>query len=340
VAVFGSALALIRLVAASQRVLGWILAAAAIAGLLEPAVRRLQRRMPRGAAAGLVAVITLATVGFIAYRTVDEIVAQSAALQEAAPRRARALERSERFGDFAREVKLAERTERFVDGVPARLRGGSPADAIRSATTRGVSYLATTILALFFLLHGPRIARAAALQVRSRSRRLRLESVAEATFRRGFGYARGSIGMAAGAGLLAFVMARAADVPGAAPLALWVAVWDLVPLMGVFVGGLPIVVLAGVESAEHAVFIGAAFLGYQILEAVFLQRPLHRRTVKVGPFVTTAVGMIGLELYGIGGALMGVLVAALVAALADELAPPAEGESAAAADGGEVGPVL
>lgn len=330
VALFGLTLGILRLVMASQRVLGWMIAAAAIAGLLEPAVRRLARRMPRGAAVAVVAVVTLGAVGFVVYKTVDEIVDQTDVLQEAAPRRARSLESSPRFGDFAREVDLADRTARFVEDVPSRLRGGTPAEAIRSATTRGLSYLATAILAIFFLLHGPRIAAAASAQVRDAGRRKRLERVAGAAFQRGFGYARGTLGMSVAAGLLTYALARATDVPGAAPLALWVALWDVVPLVGAFIGGVPIIILAGVESTATAFLIAASFIGYQIFETVVLQRPLHKRTVKVGPFLTVVSGMAGLELYGVGGALLMMLLAGVAVAVGDELAPESGPEEAEA----------
>jgi predicted PurR-regulated permease PerM len=127
--------------------------------------------------------------------------------------------------------------------------------------------------------------------------------------------------MSAAAGLLTYGLARATDVPGAAPLALWVALWDVVPLVGAFIGGVPIIVLAGVESTANAFLIAAAFLGYQIFETVFLQRPLHRRTVKVGPFLTVVSGLAGLELYGMGGALLLMLLSGVAVAAGDELAP-------------------
>lgn len=333
VSLFGATLALIRLVLAAQRVLGWILAAAAVAGLLEPFVGRLRRRLPHGVAVAIVAIATLAVVGFVTYSTVDGIVQQTDALKEAAPKRAAELEESKRFGDFAREIDLAERTERLVEEVPAKLRGGSPSEALRAATTRGVAFLAAGVLTLFFLLHGPRIAAAAARQIHDDDRRAKLERVALAAFHRGFGYARGSLGMAIAAGLLGFSLARAVDVPGAAPLGLWVALWDLVPLLGVVLGALPIIVLAGIDAPSKAVMVAGVFVGYQILEAVLLQRPLHNRTVKVGPFLTVAGGGIGLELYGIAGALLMLLAISIALAVGDELAP----ESGAAADGGEVG---
>ena len=322
VAMLGAALAVVRIVLASQRVIGWVLAAAAIAGLLYPLVAVLSRRMPRGLAVAIVALGTVGTVAVIVYGAVDGLVREMGNLEEAAPRRMAELERSERFGDIARDFELRERVQRLVESAPERLRGGTPADAIRSAATRGVAFLATGVLTLFFLLHGPHMAAAAARQIHDPARRERVERVAYRAYRRGFGYVRRTIGMAVVAGLLAFALARAADVPGAAPLAVWAALWDVVPFLGAVVGSLPIVVLAAVVDPAKGVLLGCVFLGYQIFESTILQRRVERRTLRVGPFLTVAAGFAGIELYGIGGALLVLLFVVLVIAVADETAPP------------------
>ncbi|MDP9071002.1 MAG: hypothetical protein M3N68_06915, partial [Actinomycetota bacterium] len=79
----------LRLVAASQRVLGWVLAAAGIAGLLHPLAAGLARRVPRGAAVGLVWVGILAGVGLVGYGLVDGVVREMDRLERAAPAAAR-----------------------------------------------------------------------------------------------------------------------------------------------------------------------------------------------------------------------------------------------------------
>lgn len=319
---FGLTLVLLRVAVASQRVLGWMLVAAAIAGLLHPLVVRVATRIPRGAAVLVVVLGSVATVGGLGYGIVDAVVTETARLQKAAPATAERIERDDRFGDVARDVRLAERTEEFLEDLPERLRGGTPAEAIRAAATRGVAYLATVVLSIFFLLHGGALAAGGLRQLHAGPTRDRVERVALSGFHRGFGYARGSILMSAGAGLVAYVVARGAHVPGPLPLALWVALWDLVPLIGFAIGALPIVVLAGVGHTSRGLAVAAVFVAYQVVEALFLQRRLERRTVRLGPFLTTAGGLAGLELYGMGGALVALLVLALAVAALDELAPP------------------
>lgn len=320
VAMLGATLTVLRMVAASQRVIGWMLVAGAAAGLLQPLVARLDRRLPHGVAVAVVFLGALACVGIIGYGTVDGIVRETRHLQDAAPRAAEQLEREGRFAEIATDIHLTERVRRFVEDAPERLRGGTPAEALRAAATRGVAYLATAVLTLFLLLHGSRMARGALHQVHDAERRERIQQVAVRVFHRGFGYARGSIAMAALSGLFAYVVASAADVPGPAPLGLWVALWDLVPVVGAVIGGLPIVVLATASSPTRGLIVLAAFIVYEVLETLVLQRWVERHSVRVGPFLTIAAGVAGLELYGVGGALIGLLGVTLAVALVDELA--------------------
>lgn len=321
VAMFGATLALLRVVAASQRVLGWMLVAGAAAGLLHPLVGRLERRLPHGIAVAVVFVGSVVCLGVVAYGTVDGVVREMRHLQEVAPREAARLEREGPFREAAHDAHLAQRVDRLVEDIPERLRGGTPGEAVRAAATRAVAFLATGVLTLFLLLHGPRMARAGLQQVHDPQRRARVEQVAVRVFHRGFGYARGAIAMSALAGLVGYTVASMADVPGPAPLGLWVAMWDLVPVVGAVVGGLPIVLLAAAISPERALVIAVVFLAYEAVETFLLQRWVERRSVRVGPFLTVAAGVIGLELYGIGGALVMLLLVTLAVATVEELAP-------------------
>ncbi|HEX2039353.1 MAG TPA: AI-2E family transporter [Acidimicrobiales bacterium] len=321
VAMFGTTLALLRVIAASQRVLGWMLVAAAAAGLLHPLVTRVERRLPHGLAVAVVFVGAVVCLGVIAYGTVDGVVREMRHLQEVAPREAARLEREGPLREAAHDAHLADRVEHLVEDIPERLRGGTPGEAVRAAATRAVAFLATGVLTLFLLLHGPRIAKAGLHQIHDRRRRARVEQVAVRVFHRGFGYARGAIAMSALAGLLGYAVASMADVPGPAPLGLWVAMWDLVPVVGAVIGALPIVLLAAASSPEQALLLAVLFLAYEAFETFVLQRWVERRSVRVGPFLTVGAGVVGLELYGIGGALVMLLLVTLAVATAEELAP-------------------
>jgi len=319
VAMLGATLALIRVAQAAHRVLGWILVAAVLACLLHPLVLALQRHMPRGLAVLIVMTALVGMLAALGYGVADNIMREMHRLQQEGPERAREIESSPRWGQTARDLHLADRTQRFLHGLPERLRGGTPAEALQAAATRGVAYLTTGVLTIFLMLHGPRLVGGAARQIRDPRRRDRAEAVACRVYQRAFGYTRSNIAMALAAGLFAYVATRIAQVPGPAPLGVWVGLWDLVPVAGAFLGALPIVVLAAVTSGQKAAILAVVFLAYQLIENLLIQRRIEARTVKVGPFLTLAAGLVGLELSGLAGALLSVLVVAVAVTVAQEL---------------------
>jgi predicted PurR-regulated permease PerM len=318
VLLLGLAIGLLGLVAASTRVIGWVLAAATLAGLLHPVVERLSRRLPHALALAVVVLVSLGVAAGVGYAVVDELGDQLHDLQVAVPRAAREVERSDRFGDAAREIHLAKRSTAFVDELPERLRGGDVQDALRSAATRGVAFLATGVLTIFFLIHGPRLLHAALCQLPVR-RQDDTRRIGLAVYRRTWRYIAGSLSMSAMAGLVAYGCAYAVDAPGKAPLALWMALLDPIPLVGVVVGAAPLILLSGTTaSGIGTLLVTFVLLGWQAFEALRLQRRIEERSLHIGPFVTVAVSMVGLELYGIGGALIGLVVVVLLAATLDE----------------------
>ena len=321
VAILGATLALLAVFAASRRVLGWIAVAAIVAALMHPVVGLLARRMPRWLAIVLVVAGVLAVIGVVVYGVVDDISQGVQRLQREAPRAARQIARSDRFGELAREIDLVQRVQDFVGEVPRRLQGGDTGAALRSAATRSVAFLATGVLTLFLLVQGPRLLAAVARQL-PEDRRERAERVAVNAYRRACRYARRLLVKAFLAGLVAYGLARAVGLPGESALGVWMAMWALVPLVGVVLGAVPSIVLAAVfETGAETVFISLAYVAWLAIEVFVLQRWVERDSIRVGPFLTLAVGFVGLEAYGIGGAVVGLVLLVAAVCVADEMAP-------------------
>lgn len=317
VAGLGLTLLALRMAVAAGRVLGWIAASASVALLLTPVVEWLQRRVPRGLAVLVVAVVMLGGAGLAGYGVGASLVRQYEGVREAVPRAAERVERSERFGDVARDAKLSERSRQFVDAIPEKLRGGSTADAVRAAATRGVAFIASGILTLFFLLHGPRLLSGGVRQLPAEMQE-RVRHIGGRALDRASRYALLTLLQAVVAGVVGYGVARTLAVPGAAALGLWLTLWAVVPLVGAFVGALPIVAIAAAQEPWHGAAAAAFFVAYQIAEDTLAQRRIDRRTVRLGPFLTTLAGVAGLEFYGLGGAFVLTLALALaVAALAE-----------------------
>jgi predicted PurR-regulated permease PerM len=321
VALLGLTLALLTVFAASRRVLGWMVVAALVAALLYPVVGFLARRMPRGLAIAVVVAGVLAIIGVVVYGVIDDISQEVKRLQRAGPRAAREIARSDRFDDLAEEIDLVARVEDFVKEVPRRLQGGGTAAALRSAATRSVAFLATGVLTLFLLVQGPRLVQAAGRQL-PEARRVRAERVAANAYRRACRYARRIFVKVVVAGLLTYGLALWAGLPGEAALGVWMGMWAVVPVVGVVLGALPAIILAAVfEPGLETGLLVLAFAGWLAAEILVVQRWVEHDAVRVGPFLTLAVGFVGLEAYGIGGALVGLAMLVAAIAVADELAP-------------------
>ncbi len=298
----------------SQRVIAWILAAGAIAVLVYPVVKFGARWLPRGLVVVLLVIAGLGTIGFVSYRFVNDVTQATDRIQQAAPRRAAELEKN---SDFLRTVHLRRRVQKLVDDIPGRLAGGSATNTLESAATRGVAFVAGLILTIFFILYGPRLFEAGLTQIPDAARRRNVERVVLQGTRRGLDYARVQLLESLIEGVLAYTIARAAGVPGPAALAVWVGLWTLLPVAGVFVGALPIVLFAGAASLTRAIVVALAFVAIGTVEFLF-ESIVERQVVQVSSFLIVFAAFGGLELDGLTGALLGILGVIVLVAIFDE----------------------
>src|SRR5205085_3315259 len=108
-------------------------------------------------------------------------------------------------------------------------------------------------------------------------RRKRLRVIFRDGGQAGVQYTTGSIAMAASVGLLVALTAQIVDVPGAVPLGLWAALWDLVPLIGAVVGALPVALFAAADSPARGIVVLLLFIAYEGFESAVVQKHLEER---------------------------------------------------------------
>ncbi len=320
----------------AERVIAWALSAMAIAALVYPAVAWLAhfRLVPRALAVILTALVMLGAIGFAGYKIVNDVSDAMSSLRQAAPQRAAELEQS---SDFFREIKLRERTTNLVNAIPERLAGGDTSAALKSAASRSVAFVAGTILTIFFVLYGSRLFEGALGLVGDDAARARIDHVVRAGTQRALFFARVKLWETLVEAVLAFAIARAAGVPGAAALAVWVGLWSLLPVAGVVIGALPIVVLAGAHTMSRALAVAACFVVILVCDWL-VNRWLERRSVYVGSFPVVIAAFGGLELYGLNGALLFVLGAVLLVSIIGEIGPEEVAEALAATPGAPAAP--
>jgi predicted PurR-regulated permease PerM len=205
------------------------------------------------------------------------------------------------------------------------VRFGVSTEVIASAAGTVPSYFVCFILTIFFVLYGSAIVEGAIDQIGDDRRRSRLEGVVVTAIDNARLYLWASILQGTVVGGLTFALADHLDLPAATVLALVAGVAAMIPYIGIVVGVVPTVMLAaGLESPDVGAALVAVGLAAQAVEALVIRRAVDRRSLHVGPAVPVIVGSIGLEVYGIGGALYGAAFAVIALAVADAAATEAD----------------
>lgn len=297
-----------------RRPIGWALAAVVAAAAVEPLIARASKYMRRGLALIAVLIPVLGFVGLVTWGVVGDLDAQVRRLQRDIPEVAEEIEEGDRFGDAAREFELKEKAEDFAESLRR------PSSRVGEEAAGGAStWVLTLILTVFALGWGPRFAGAAVRQV-PESQRERISRVVARAFLRSQIYIEVSVLLAVVTGFLAWGVFRLIDLPAPTPLALVVGVGTLVPSIGLALATLPAALLAGgLVSPSTGIAVGLGAIVVQIVHAVVLRRAT-REAAHPGAAVIVISFVVGYELYGVGGSVVGTCVTVFLAALLDSIA--------------------
>lgn len=97
-------------------------------------------------------------------------------------------------------------------------------------------------------------------------------------------------------------------------IGVWVGVTELIPVLGAFLGAIPAVILALVDSPVQALIVAGLFLAAQQLEGNILVPRIMGGSVGVHPLWVMFAMLSATALYGLVGALFAVPVVAIVSA--------------------------
>ena len=301
----------------------WVLVAAFFAMALNPAVGALERRgVGRGRAAAIVFVVAFASLGLLGFLVIPPLVTATTDFVEALPDYLRDLD-AER-GPLAFLEQRFHLGEQLVDiyergGIAGLLGLESPgASTARAAADTALALIAVPFLTFFMLLDGRRWVDGV-LDVMPPSARPRWERVFDGINRTIGGYVTGNLLISLVAGTVAAVTLMAAGVPYALPLAVIVAILDLVPLVGATVALVVCSVAALSEGVVQAVVVVVVLLVYQQIENHVLLPVVYGRTVDLSPLAVLVALLIGAEIAGVLGALAAIPVAGSISVVASEL---------------------
>ncbi|WP_210492622.1 AI-2E family transporter [Patulibacter sp. SYSU D01012] len=301
-----------------RKPLSWIVIAGFIAIALSGPVQVLSRRLPRGLAITAVYLLLFLVPALILLVAIPPLVRGASDLIDQAPEYARQLqdwvEGNERLRDLDRDFGIVDRIQEQAQALPNRV--GDAASWLGNLGLGIVNsvFAAVTILILsVFLVANGRRWIDAALAMGPRDRAERLGAVLDRMGGAVGAYLGGALLQAAIAGVLTWVVLTILGVPFAVPLAVLVALFDLLPMVGATIGAVlvGIITLFGDFPTDTIVWVVWSIV-YQQVENTVIQPRIQNRAVGVHPFVVMVAVLFGGTLLGIPGALLAVPVAAAV----------------------------
>ena len=311
---------LYRLLGRLREVILWVMIAAFIALVLNPAVAVLQRhRFRRGAAVGVVfAAAVLVFAGLLALfgyplvnsltRVAERLPTMVDQVQRGHGWLAHTLQRLHLLTWVQKNApKLKEYAHNL--GKPALSVGANLSRAVISTI---VALTTIAFLSLFMLLEAP-VIRTALLGSMNPRLRATVADVSATVSRSVTAYVLGTAAMGLLFGLVILVAMVILGVPFALLLSLWVALVAMIPLVGGLIGGVPTVVLAALHSPTAGVVTLIVFVGFQLVENHFVYPVVMSRTVRMNPLWVLLSVLIGANLGGVFGSTLGALTGALVA---------------------------
>jgi putative heme transporter len=297
---------------AAHRTIGWVVACAIVALLIDPLVDVVDRLLPRWISVIVVLVAVLAIVAGVTIGLANDLLDSLDELQTAAPEAAAGLE--ERF-DWAADVGVADRVQAFIDELNERIRER----AVSRVATTAPTYLVTGILMVFLLAYGRRYFDAFVGQF-GEDRRDDIRTVGLAAALRGRRYLLIALAHSLVNGIIVGLLCWALDLPAALSLGVAVGVFTILPLIGVLVGGIPALLLAfGLEGMATGLVVLAVLVALQTVEALVVRPRVDDSTVRLGPAAPIVVGLLGFELYGLGGAIYGIALTVIGFAAVDAI---------------------
>jgi len=310
----------------AQRVLGWGLVAVLLAALIWPLRNILDLHLPKLLATILsILMLIVAPVAFmiLAFRDLsDQLDHLKRVLVDAAQN----VEKSGRFSEAARKFHLTDQVKRLLEGMNP-VHGG-----VGQATSLLSALVVVTVLTIFLVADNGRIPRNFLRLIPDINRRQRVTAVIGLAYRRWRRYLLGMIAKAFVVGALVFITALILDLPAATVVALVAAVGSFVPIVGVFAGSVPLIILAaGLHSPGAGIVAFLLVVAAQVGDQFVMRSLIQPRSTTTGPIVPTVIALVIGQEFGLGAAACSIAIATFAMTLIEAIGTSRRLDAAAAA---------
>jgi predicted PurR-regulated permease PerM len=346
----GVAVLLNHVIVEVKTTIRWVCAAVFLALALAPLVDLVQRahirgrHSPRWLAILISYVLFLAGFILLVLTVIPPIVREVEQLASQLPTYVKDFEHwasnNEQFRELNEKYDITALLSQEASQLPAKL--GDAAGAAKEVTVGILNNIVEAVVVLtltfFLLIDGGQQFRKLTGRLAEPGRdRVRRVGIRIAGIVRS--YVSVNLLLAALAGVFTWAALELLGVELAVPLAVLVAFFDLVPLIGFTVGGLLVAIVAGLHNFPGTLLIWIAlFLIYQQVQDRVIQPIFYKNAVQIHPAVAVIAVLAGAQLAGILGALLAIPVAASLGVIFDEIWPPPDDQEEEAASASEPEP--
>ncbi|WP_214415666.1 AI-2E family transporter [Sphaerisporangium fuscum] len=290
---------------------------------LNPAVEALQRRnLSRRLAITIVFLAVIAFFVGFGLAIVPPLTDQTTGFVQHLPEYLQQLQNHPFIRTVDQRYQVLEKLQQYVTsgGLASQMFGGllGVASVVISALFSGLTIL---VLTLYFLGSLNSI-KETGYRLVPRSRRTRVRLLSDEIIKQIGGYVAGNLIISLIAGVVTFIFLALLKVPYALALAIFVAVTDLIPMVGAVVGAAVASGVGFLSSVQVGIACVVFFVVYQQIENYVISPRVFKSSVDVPPIATIIGALLGGALLGIVGALLGIPLAAAALLLTREVVFP------------------
>ncbi len=319
--VLGAAAA-IELILALKTVIELLIIATFLAVVLSPAVSVLVRlKFRRSLATTIVFFLGMAAFGGLGYLFIHPLYQQAIHFANDLPGTlARVQSGKGRIGSIVARYHLQKDAATYIPKIRNYLShlGGPALSAARTVLSGLGGLVLLLIMTFLILLEGPSLVRGL-LRVLSPRQAGRVRQILDDIAKSVTGYVIGNFATSVIAGIVCAISLTLLGVPFAIVFGVWVAMVDLLPLVGGLLAGVPTVAFAFLHSPTAGIVMLIVFLVYQQLENHLLNPLIMSRTVRLNPLWVLLSVLAGAELAGFIGALLAIPAAGTIHVVARDI---------------------
>ena len=300
-----------------QKPLTWLVIAAFIAVAMSGPIHGLVHKTGRRGLSIAIAYLSLILIPIaIGALLIPSLVGQIESLAKNVPEYAgdvtQFVNDNQTLTDLNDKYNFTSEIQKAADDLPSRI--GDAANLLQDIGVGVVNsiFAAITILILsiFMVAGGPRW-RAAFVRSQSADKAPRIERALNRIADAVANYVGGAMLQATIAGVSAFIVLKILGAPFAGPLALVVAFFDLIPVVGATIAAVGIAIVMLFVNFPFGVVVWVIWaIAYQQIENYVIQPRIQGKAVQVEAFVILVAVLFGSTLFGVMGAILAIPTAA------------------------------